>query len=139
MWSVDGGVMWKDEYLIGNELIDNQHKALFLNATDNLLQAICNPGEYMERHNIVNSLNFLKEYAVQHFRDEEEFQLSIGYPGYKEHKAQHVKLAEDVMKYEKILVQSDFAHINVKKFLAFVLRWLMVHVSQEDKLITQAF
>ena len=138
MWSVDGGVMWKDEYLIGNELIDKQHKALFLNATDNLLQAICNPGEYMERQNIINSLNFLKEYAVQHFRDEEDFQLAIGYTGYKEHKAQHVKLAEDVVKYEKILVQSDFAHINVKKFLAFVLRWLMVHVSQDDKRITEA-
>ena len=138
MWSVDGGVMWKDEYLIGNELIDSQHKALFLNATDNLLQAICNPGEYMERQNIINSLNFLKEYVIQHFSDEEDFQISIGYSGYKEHKAQHAKLAEEVLRYEKALVQSNFAHIDVKKFLAFVLRWLMVHVSQEDKQITAA-
>ena len=133
MWSVDGGVMWKDEYLLGNELIDNQHKALFLNTTDNLLQAICNPSEYIEKQNIINSLNFLKEYSAQHFRDEEDFQLAIGYHGYKEHKAQHARLAEEVVKYEKLLVQSNFAHINVKKFLAFMLRWLMVHVSQDDK------
>ena len=37
-------------------------------------------------------LGYLSDYTDFHFGAEEKLQLSIGYPGYEEHKAKHAEL-----------------------------------------------
>ena len=128
----EGGLMWRDNYAIGVELIDEQHKALFHNATEGLLLSIQTPTVYRHKQHCVNTITFLKKYVEQHFKDEEAYQLSIKFYGYEDHKQQHINLAQDVLEYEKELVKSNFALPVVKRFMAFVLRWLMQYVAEED-------
>ena len=128
----DGGLLWKDYYASGVEHIDNQHKELFETATDNLLDLIQSPNSYKNKQGIVNSIQFLKSYALSHFNDEEEYVRSAEYPGLGAHILVHEALKADVVKYEKLLVASNFALPMVKRFLAFVLSWLMQHVGEED-------
>lgn len=135
MWSTEGGILWEEDYAIGMELIDKQHKSLFFNATENLLDAICLQGTNVPKKHCINSINFLKFYALQHFMDEENYQRDIGYPGYEKHKEQHTNLAQEVLKYEKLLSESNFSTPVIKRFSAFVLRWLTKHVAEEDKKI----
>ena len=132
MWDSDGGIMWKDSYAIGVELIDTQHKALFNNVTEGLLLSIQAPDIYRHKQYCINTISFLKSYVVQHFKDEEAYALSIRFPGYEEHKQQHVNLAQEVFEYEKQLTKSNFSLHVIKRFMAFALRWLMHHVAVED-------
>jgi hemerythrin len=135
MWEIDGGIMWKDNYSIGVKLIDDQHKELFENATEGLLGSIQSPDAYRHKQHCINTITFLKGYVVKHFEDEEAYQRSIGYAGYAVHKRQHLRLAKEVGKFEKRLVSSNFALPVIKRFMAFVLRWLMHHVAEEDRKI----
>ncbi|MCL2852203.1 MAG: hemerythrin domain-containing protein [Defluviitaleaceae bacterium] len=127
--------MWKDSYALGVELIDNQHKELFFNVTESFVLSIHSPGAYMNRQYCINLINFLKGYAVRHFKDEEDYQVSIGYPGFNAHREQHECLKHDLAKYEKRLVDSNFTLPSMKIFLGFVLHWLMHHVAEEDSKI----
>ena len=128
----DGGLLWKEYYASGVEHIDNQHMELFETATDNLLDLIQSPNSYKNKQGIVNSIQFLKVYTLRHFKDEEEYARLAEYPDLDAHILSHEVLKADVAKYEKLLVASNFALPIVKRFLAFVLSWLMQHVGDED-------
>ena len=138
MWGSEGGIMWEDRYAIGVELIDNQHKALFHHTTEGLLSFIQASEIHNHKYHCISTITFLKSYVVQHFKDEEEYQLSIKYAGYEVHKQQHVNLAREVIEYEKLLAKSNFSLPVIKRFMAFVLRWLMHHVAEEDRKIGES-
>ena len=127
--------MWKDDYLLGDALIDEQHKGLF-DATLTLLDSL-KTAESREDYKkyLGDSLAFVKSYALKHFSDEEEYARSIGFPGAEEHKKIHDKLVQDVLRFEKELVDSDFANPVVKRFLGFLITWLTYHVAGEDQKI----
>jgi len=122
--------MWKDEYLLGVDIIDLQHKELFVR-TEELLREIYQSGIY-DKEKIVNAILFLKHYAVKHFSDEEEHQKSIGYKKYGEHKKEHEDFIAAVLEYEKELVASDFSEEVVKKFTGVLAAWLVYHVASSD-------
>ena len=126
--------MWKDSYLLDVDVIDNQHKELFkavVTLRDNLGKA--DLPSYKKQ--LTETAMFLKEYCINHFRDEEEYQRKIGFDGYAEHKKKHDKLIDDVLNYEKGLIKSDFASLVVKNFLGFIATWLIYHVGVEDQQI----
>lgn len=128
----DGGLLWKEYYASGVEHIDNQHKELFETATDNLLDLIQSPKSFRNKQGIVSSIQFLKNYTLRHFKDEQDYARLAGYPHLNAHILIHEALKADVGKYEKLLMDSNFALPMVKRFLAFVLSWLMQHVGEED-------
>ena len=72
-------MMWKESYRLGVDRIDNQHIELF-RMTEKLIEDIAAdaPAEVYRE-----SLNFLKDYVIYHFRDEEEYQKSISYAGFE--------------------------------------------------------
>lgn len=73
------------DLLTGNQLIDSQHRQLFL-AVNQLMDA-CSMGKGREQ--IQSTITFLSDYVVKHFQDEERLQLKSNYPGYSEHKQFH--------------------------------------------------
>jgi len=133
-----GGSMWKDEYLVGVEKIDRQHRILFdfvelINITLNQpLEAY----EYEKK--ITDAVSFLKTYCLEHFKDEEAYYEQKGYSGLEEHKELHKKLVQKLLDYEMEFGATNFAPQVVKKFLGFVLTWLIYHVAGEDQKIKEA-
>ena len=125
--------MWSDEYLIGNMLIDKQHRHLFAVASD-LVMNYQNKKE-VDKESFVSKLSFLKEYALNHFAEEEKIQKSIKYEGYAEHKKLHEDLLSQVRHHEKALVESDFSIKEVDSFISTLVAWLTHHVAVEDKKI----
>lgn len=124
--------MWKESYRLGVETIDRQHMKLF-QMTEGLLKAIDgNHGPDVFK----DAIGFLKDYAVEHFRDEEAYQASIHYDGMKEHVRQHQVFAETVLSFEKRLEDTDYSLNTVKELAGFLTAWLIYHVADADQRIT---
>lgn len=125
--------MWQDSYAIGVDIIDAQHKGLF-EYVGRLFESLGLETNFSHRkEEIDEAIGILKYYAVEHFATEEEYALSVGYSGYETHKAKHELLKHEVLDFEKQLVQSNYDSHVIKKFLGFVLSWLIFHVVQEDR------
>ncbi|MCL2631117.1 MAG: hemerythrin family protein [Firmicutes bacterium] len=125
--------MWQDAFSIGVEHIDNQHKELFAKTGELLDELRANGMNNKDR--CITTILFLKDYAIQHFADEEAYQISINYSGFAEHKKLHTQFLQDVLAFEQKMIDSDFAETVVKKFADWLVAWLLYHVVDADKRI----
>lgn len=125
---------WNKQFNIGIDSIDNAHRRLFsivgklihLSRDENNGQWACAEG-----------IKYFKNYAIDHFTDEEAYMQSIGYKGYEIHKRLH-----DDMRYktlpalEKDLTESNYSQESIHHFLGICLGWLTAHIMIEDRAIT---
>ena len=90
---------WKSEYETGVPEIDTQHKVLFdnINRLGKLLDK-----EDIERAEADYLLDFLKQYVVQHFKNEENCMARFHCPAHAKNKDQHAQL------------QNALAHFNTE-------------------------
>ena len=120
-------VEWKDDYSVGIDSIDQQHKKL-LNLINQLQTAVdYSTGEQFERE----ALDELVDYTKTHFTYEEGLMRDNNYPDFEPHKAQHEKMFEKVREvlaeYEQ---DQDTAMANAAEFLK---DWLINHINGTDK------
>ena len=121
-----------EDCLIGVDQIDNEHRRLFelVNEVANLL--IKND---INRSDVNAVLMELDEYAVMHFKHEEEYMQQINDPELSKQKEQHQKF---VLKVREI-IQGDLETKNDKETLTnvveYVARWLFSHILSSDTMI----
>lgn len=128
-------MFWKDKYEVGVELIDNQHKELFGRVED-FLKVVRSTTLGEEKDKKVNeTMEFMKAYVVEHFRDEEEYQLKIGYPDYEKHKQIHDNMVSFVLEVSEEYEKSGYNDALIQKFAGRLLTWLINHVAAEDQKI----
>ena len=118
---------WKDEYSVGIDSIDQQHRRL-VNLINQLHTAVTySTGEEFERE----ALDELVDYTKTHFTYEEGLMEQNGYPDFEPHKAQHKEMIQQVgdvlAEYEK---DQDTAMNNALSYLS---DWLINHINGTDK------
>ena len=125
---------WNKRFNIGVDSIDTAHRKLF-----SIVQKLIrlskdeNNGPWA----CAEGIKYFKNYAIEHFTDEEKYMLSIGYNGYEIHKRLH-----DDMRYktlpalEKDLTKSIYSQESIHHFLGICLGWLTTHILIEDRAIT---
>ena len=127
---------WKDEYSIGIELIDAQHKHLF-EIGNSALELLKDDFCIDKYDRIAWIIEDLRQYTKFHFKSEEEYMLKIKYSKYFSQKVEHDDFIQKIN--EVNLQQVDE---NPKKYiediLAFVFNWILDHILQKDKLIKSA-
>ncbi len=125
----------KEEYKIGVELIDEQHKKLFelANKAYTLLKDDFSLDKYDK---IVHILEELKDYTIFHFKSEEEYMESIEYKRLFTQKIEHEKFikALEEVNYRDIDEKQDESLVKILNFLN---DWLIEHILKTDKLIVQ--
>lgn len=85
----------------------------------------------------IEALKYLKNYAVKHFAEEEAYQLSIGYHGYKMHKKVHDNMRDVVIPaLEREVTTSGYSMESMEHFAGACAGWLAAHVLIEDQAIT---
>lgn len=125
----------KDEYKIGVEHIDEQHKKLF-ELADKAYMLLKDEFTIDKYDRIVEILNELKEYTIFHFKSEEEYMESINYKRMFTQKIEHDRFI-------KALEEIDLTHVDqnqdesLVKMLEFLNQWLTEHILKNDKLIGQ--
>ena len=82
---------WTPALSVGVEMIDEQHKTWFDKA-EKLFEAGRNR---QAKEYIGELLEFLDSYTKKHFADEEEYMLSINYPGYEAQKKHTILLSRN--------------------------------------------
>ena len=125
---------WREEYDIGVETIDQEHRRLFkiinklfrFKEEEKDSQWACQEG-----------IKYFKGHAVKHFADEEAYMCSIGYEGLEEHRRIHQDFREKTLPaLEQELECSDYAPDAVEHFLGVCAGWLIGHTLTEDQAIT---
>ncbi len=126
-------MIWKEKYKIGVSLIDTQHEELFRRVTD-FLEMLRSSEKWDQKITKVNeTLNFMKDYVVIHFRDEEAYQKSIGYPDAVNHHKIHQDMVDYVLSFAHEYEQQGYKEELVQQFAGKLLAWLINHVVATDQ------
>ena len=123
--------VWKKEYEIGIEKVDNEHKMLFdiANKGYELLENDFYTDKYDKIMDIIGELN---DYAKFHFDEEEKYLASVGYKKLFTHKIEHdyfMKKVNDVNLKEMDQDQDKY----ILGILDFVVKWIQDHILDKDK------
>lgn len=128
-------MMWKDDYKVGVDLIDEQHKELFRRLSA-FIEVVQNEEPWDGKlDQVKETMIFMQEYVVTHFADEEVYQESIGYPEIEEHKLAHSKFKDSVDSYVEDFKSGGFTEEKLQEFSGKLMTWLIMHVGHMDKKI----
>ena len=128
-------MIWKDRYRLGVPLIDEQHQELFSRVTD-FVAVLRSSAVWEERVEKVNeTLNFMKDYVVTHFHDEEEYQQQIGYPEFEAHRKIHNDMVKYVVDVASQYEREGYDERLMQQFAGKLLAWLIHHVASDDQKI----
>ncbi len=125
-------LVWKDEYSVGVELIDAQHK-MFIGIINELYTAIIDKKEDSILDDIFKQL---VSYTQFHFQTEERYFDEFNYEDAEAHKAAHQKLCDQIVELQK--QESDIMK-DPFKLLDFLEDWLIDHIMGMDMKYTACF
>ncbi|MDR1278868.1 MAG: hemerythrin family protein, partial [Treponema sp.] len=120
--------VWDDSVKTGHEMIDEQHKQLFA-AVNGLLKA-CR--ENKGNDELIQSLNFLSDYTIKHFFDEEQVQQNFHYPEYPVHKKMHDAFKATVRDMKARLIMKGPSDELINEVRAKIGNWLVTHIKGND-------
>jgi len=123
--------IWTKELAIGNSLIDAQHKQL-VNSVNELMDACL---RRKGRASLSATLDFLIDYTLKHFSDEENIQLQYRFPEYASHKRLHESFKVSVVELAQQLKAEGATVALVAKLNSNLGGWLVNHLKVEDKKI----
>lgn len=127
---------WREEYKIGVEEIDSAHRQLF-SIVNRIISNFMDKNYEKSKMTCMEAIKYLKTYTVKHFAEEEAYQLSINYPGYKVHKRIHDNMRDVVIpNLEKEIVAKSYSKEALEHFIGVCAGWLAAHVLVEDQAIT---
>jgi hemerythrin len=121
-------LVWKDEYSVGIEAIDRDHKKL-LNLINQFQTAVLyRTGREFEEE----AFDALLEYTRTHFRREEDLMEEHGYPDFESHREQHRKMIAQV---EACMARymSEGRQVPLEHAVSFLQDWLINHINGTDQ------
>lgn len=126
-------LVWNDRYNIGVNIIDKEHRKLF-----RILNKLFDFGQQEKKSQWVcqEAVKYFKDHAFAHFKDEEEYMVSVDYAGFGMHKRIHDNFREVTLPaLEKELELTDYSELAVDHFLGVCAGWLVGHTLTEDQAI----
>lgn len=122
-----------DDYLTGIELIDGEHRQLFLivEKAYKLVKSYSVADSYDE---VMNILGELKDYTKEHFQDEEEYMESIHYEGLEAQRNAHASFVSKLESVDLFQLDED-PQKYMESLIEFLLGWLINHILYTDKKI----
>jgi hemerythrin len=120
--------VWSKDLETGNSTIDGQHKEL-INAINNLIEAI----EKGKGSDVLSgSLNFLNDYTIKHFYDEEALQKKYGYPDFENHKKLHEGFKTVIHDLKVREIWKGTSNELAGEVRGKIGDWLVTHIKGED-------
>ena len=124
---------WDKRFNIGVDSIDKAHRKLF-SIVHRLLTL--SKDKTNGQWACAEGIKYFKNYAIQHFADEEAYMRSIGYSGYEIHKRLHDDMRDKTLPaLEKDLTESEYSEESIHHFIGICVGWLTAHIIIEDRAI----
>lgn len=125
---------WEDSLMLGIKKMDDEHK-LLIEQANHLFDAL---GDTKKSDlAIIETINFLSKYVVDHFNSEEQLQRQYKYPGIKEHQAIHHQFKNEIAQLVEDIKTNG---LTVSKKIAInkhLIHWLSEHIGVEDKKLAE--
>ena len=120
-------ITWSDKYSVEINEIDEQHKVL-VGMINELHDAMKQAKSKEVSQEILNKM---ADYINFHFSTEEKYMERFGYPDYAEHKLEHERFVEKVLKFSEDYTNGK-AGVSYD-ILNFLKDWLVGHIQGTDK------
>jgi hemerythrin len=120
---------WDSSLEVGYELIDNQHKQLF----EAIYDLIDNCDGAHSDAQLKKSMDFLNDYTIKHFFDEEQIQRKYNYPDFPNHKKLHEDFKEVVKEFSHRLILEGSSKELAEEVQKKIYEWLVNHIKVQDK------
>ena len=119
-------ICWKDEYSVGVEKIDRQHRHLF----EIINKLIDHSGTSGDSGLVSETLTEMLNYAKEHFTTEEELMQEYGYPEIEQHKEQHIYFFKTTA--ELSINALNNQSMVSREIVEFLKLWLTLHILKCD-------
>jgi hemerythrin-like metal-binding protein len=119
-------VCWKDEYSVGVEKIDRQHRHLF----EIINKLIGHSGTSKDPGLVSETLTEMLNYAKEHFSTEEELMQKYGYPEIEQHREQHIYFFKTTA--ELSINALNKQSMVSDEIIEFLKMWLTLHILKCD-------
>ena len=118
---------WSDEYSVGLEKMDAQHRQFF--AFINTMHQAFTEGRGEEE--LKQILEELSDYAAFHFQSEEKLLSDINYPLKLNHRDEHETFSKRIHEFSSKYASGNFA--ITLPLMDFMKKWLCGHILGSDK------
>ncbi len=122
-------ITWDNEFYLGVEKIDEQHKKLFDLIGDFYDALTIDENLFYEKRSEI--LKGLVEYTEYHFKTEEDLFDKHDYSSADLHKSQHRTFISEVSRQLENVLVADISHAKV--FYGFLVTWLLSHIARADR------
>jgi len=120
-------IKWKDDYMLGNQLIDRQHQ-IFASLINKLIRA---QNKKRDTYYLNRLIMEIQKYAEFHFISEENYMIDIEYPALSEHQQQHIMLIEQ---FSVAINSIELGQKSLDDFAHFLFNWFKKHTVSKDRL-----
>ena len=117
---------WDEQYDVGFNPIDSQHKSI-LRLINRLLL-----NRHRNKKIMVGLLDELICYVQYHFKSEENYMILLRYPEYKSHLIEHASLMKDII---GITDKYKEDKVSIVVICDSLLNWAMPHILEVDKIV----
>ena len=126
-------LQWSEKFSLGVKEIDDRHQELLAKINE-LRKAMMDGASGIETQKI---LDFLEEYAVNHFDEEEGLMKACQYPFYQEHKRSHLDFIKELAELRLRLRMPEAKGPMMPYFIAQLERrmsdWFLYHIGNRDR------
>ena len=119
-------ICWKEEYSVGVEKIDRQHRHLF----EIINKLIDRSGSSGDSGQVRETLTEMLNYAKEHFTDEEELMQEYGYPEIESHKEHHIYFFKTTA--ELSINALNNQSMVSREIVEFLKLWWTLHILKVD-------
>ncbi len=127
-------IVWKDDYKIGVDFIDKEHKLVFT-TMDKLLKIT--EDEEKSKWACREGVKYLRNHTIEHFEHEEAYMRSVDYPEYEIHKRLHDNFRNKTLPaLEEEMEETEYSMDAIRHFLGVCIGWVVAHTQTEDQAIT---
>ena len=120
--------VWNPDWVIGHNLIDSQHQQLIA-AVNSLFDA---HRQGKGRQEVQQTMNFLVNYTLKHFHDEEQLQTRYKYPDHPAHKQIHDDFKSVVHELAHEFRRAGPSDDMIDRVCVTIGRWIINHIKAED-------
>lgn len=119
---------WSPRLSVGDEAIDRQHQEFFAR-----IKAFMVGSETARWEELDELHGFLRDYALRHFKEEEDLMAAVGYPNRAAHMRMHDHFRESLADCMERYAADEEPNRATLKCLGLLLgRWLVEHVGRVD-------